>query len=370
VRWRDHQLRSSPRKRGPRATERGSWIPSISASTRVFDALCAGMNGMERREFITLLGGAAMAWPLAARAQQMPVVGFLSSGSLGPLVELVAAFRQGLAQVGYVEGHNVAIEYRFAEGRYERLPALAADLAGRRVAVMVSVGGTVVALAAKASTTTIPIVFLIGDDPVKAGLVASFNRPESNITGITQIAAELGAKRVELLHDVLPHLTSVAFLVNPNNPNVEADTKEIEAAGRALGIRVQVMNATGDRGIEAAFLALARAPAKALIVSNDALFTIRRERIVSLAAHDAVPAIYAFREFVAVGGLMSYGPSFVDAYHEVGVYTGRILKGEKTSELPVQQPTKFELVVNLGTAKALGFDLPPTLLARSDEVIE
>jgi putative tryptophan/tyrosine transport system substrate-binding protein len=203
---------------------------------------------MRRREFITLLGSAAASWPLAARAQQqaaMPVIGFLSSGSLGPLVELVAAFRQGLAQVGYVEGHNVAIEYRFAVGRYERLPGLAADLAGRGVAVMASVGGTVVALAAKASTTTIPIVFLIGDDPVKAGLVASFNRPESNITGITQIAAELGAKRVELLHEVLPRATSVVFLVNPNNPNVEGDTKEIEAAGHALGIEVQVMNATG-----------------------------------------------------------------------------------------------------------------------------
>ena len=325
-----------------------------------------------RRDFIGLLGGAAAAWPLAARAQQpaVPVIGFLSSGSLGPLVELVAAFREGLAQVGYVEGQNVMIEYRFADGRYERLPALAADLAGRRVAVIASVGGTVVALSAKGATTTIPIVFLIGDDPVKAGLVASFNRPEGNITGMTQIAAELGAKRVELLHEVLPHATSVAFLVNPNNPNVEADTKEIEAAGHALSIGVQVMNASGDREIESAFSALARAQAKALIVSNDALFTIRRERIVSLAAHDAVPAIYAFREFVAAGGLMSYGPSFVDAYHQVGVYAGRILKGEKPSDLPVQQPTKFELVVNLTTAKALGLDIPPTLIARADEVIE
>jgi putative ABC transport system substrate-binding protein len=330
------------------------------------------MFDVRRREFFTLLGGAAVAWPRVVRAQQaaMPVIGFLSSGSLGPLVELVAAFRQGLAQVGYVEGHNVAIEYRFAEGRYERLPGLAADLAGRGVAVMASVGGTVVALAAKASTTTIPIVFLIGDDPVKAGLVASFNRPESNITGITQIAAELGAKRVELLHDVLPQLTSVAFLVNPSNPNVEADTKEIEAAAHALGIEVQVMNATGDREIESVFSSLARTRAKTLIVSNDALFTIRRERIVSLAAHDAVPAIYAFREFVAAGGLMSYGPSFVDAYHQVGVYAGRILKGEKPSELPVQQPTKFELVINMGAAKALGLEIPPTLLARADEVIE
>ena len=243
---------------------------------------------MRRREFITLLGGAAVAWPLAARAQQaLPVIGFLSSGSLGPLVELVAAFRQGLGQVGYVEGQNVTIEYRFAEGRYERLPALTADLTRRQVAVIVSVGGTVVARAAKASTTTIPIVFLIGDDPVAAGLVASFNRPEGNITGITQIAAELGAKRVELLHEVLPRATSVAFLVNSNNPNVEADTKEIESAGHALGIGVQVITASGESEIEPAFLAVTRAQAKALIVSNDALFTIRRERIVSLAAHDA-----------------------------------------------------------------------------------
>jgi putative ABC transport system substrate-binding protein len=327
---------------------------------------------VKRRDFITLLGGAAVAWPLAARAQQpaMPVIGFLSSGSLGPLVELVAAFRQGLAEVGYLEGQNVTIEYRFAEGRYERLRALADDLAGRRVAVIVSVGGTVVALAAKTSTTTIPIVFLIGDDPVKARLVASFNRPEGNITGMSQIAAELGAKRVELLHEILPRATPVALLVNPNNPNVEADTKEIEAAGHALGIGVQVINASGEREIDLAFSALTRAQAKALIVSNDALFTIRRERIVSLAAHDAMPAIYAFREFVAVGGLMSYGPSFVDAYHQVGVYAGRILKGEKPSNLPVQQPTKFELVINLGTAKLLGLDVPPTLLARADEVIE
>jgi len=327
---------------------------------------------VKRREFISLIGAAASAWPLAARAQQaaMPVIGFLSSGSLGPLVELVAAFRQGLGQVGYVEGENVTIEYRFAEGRYERLPALTADLTRRQVAVIVSVGGTVVARAAKASTTTIPIVFLIGDDPVAAGLVASFNRPEGNITGITQIAAELGAKRVELLHEVLPRATSVAFLVNSNNPNVEADTKEIESAGHALGIGVQVITASGESEIEPAFLAVTRAQAKALIVSNDALFTIRRERIVSLAAHDAVPAIYAFREFVTAGGLISYGPSFVDAYQQVGLYAGRILKGEKPSDLPIQQPTKFELVLNLKAAKSLGLAVPPMLLARVDEVIE
>src|SRR5262245_31662739 len=326
---------------------------------------------MKRREFITLIGGVA-AWPLAARAQQAatPVIGFLSSGSLGPLVELVAAFRKGLGQVRYVEGQSVTIEYRFAEGRYERLPALAADLAGRQVAVIVAVGGTVVAKAAKGSTTTIPIVFLIGDDPVKAGLVTSFNRPEGNITGMSQIAAELGAKRVELLHELLPRAKSVSFLVNPTNPNVETDTKEIEGAGHALGIEVQVLNASGENDIEPAFVALARSKPNALVVSNDAMFTIRREHIVSLAAHDAVPAIYSFREFVVAGGLMSYGPSLTDAFRQGAVYAGRILKGEKPADLPVMRPTKLELVINLKTAKALGLDVPPTLLARADEVIE
>jgi putative ABC transport system substrate-binding protein len=318
-----------------------------------------------------LLGGAA-ALPIAARGQQAatPVVGFLSSGSLGPIVELVAAFRRGLAQVGYVEGQSVTIEYRFAEGHYERLPALAAELVDRNVALIASVGGTVVAQAAKASTATIPIVFLIGDDPVKAGLVASFNRPEGNITGMSQIAAELGAKRVELLHELLPQAKSVAFLVNPTNPNVETDTKEIEAAGLTLGIDVEVLNAHGESDIEPAFVMLSRRKPKALIVSNDAMFTIRRESIVSLAAHDAVPAIYAFREFVVAGGLISYGPSFIDAYQQVGIYAGRILKGDKPSNLPIQEPTRFELVINLKSAKSLGLDIPPTLLARADEVIE
>jgi len=325
---------------------------------------------MKRREFIALLGGTA-AWPLAARAQQpaMRVIGFLCSGSLGPIVELVAAFRRGLAQTGYVEGQNVAIEYRFAEGHYERLPALA-DLVSRRVAVVTSVGGTVVARAAKAATTTIPIVFLIGDDPVKEGLVTSFNRPEGNITGISQIAGELGAKRLELLHALSRSATTIAFLVNPNNPNVEADTKQIEAAAHILRLRVQLMNASNDDDIDSAFSTLARQQVKALIVSNDALFTIRRERIVSLATHDAVPSIYAFREFVLTGGLMSYGPNFIDAYQQVGIYTGRILKGEKPSDLPIQQPTKFEFAINLKTAKALGLEIPPKLLALADEVIE
>jgi len=326
---------------------------------------------IERRAFISLLGGAA-AWPLAARAQQptMPVVGFLCSGSLGPIVELVAAFRRGLAQTGYVERQNVAIEYRFAEGHYERLPALAADLVSRRVAVVTSVGGTVVARAAKTATTTIPIVFLIGDDPVKEGLVSSFNRLEGNITGISQIAGELGAKRLELLHELSPSATTIAFLVNPNNPNVETDSKQIEAAAHILRLRVQLMNASNDDDIDSAFSTLARQQVKALIVSNDALFTIRRERIVSLATHDAVPSIYAFREFVATGGLMSYGPNFIDAYQQVGIYTARILKGEKPSDLPIQQPTKFEFAINLKTAKALGLEIPPKLLALADEVIE
>ena len=327
---------------------------------------------MRRRDFMALIGGAPAVWPLVARAQQpgVPAIGLLSSGSLVPIVELVAAFRRGLAQVGFAEGQNLTIEYRFAEGHYERLPALAAELVRRRVALIASVGGTVVAQAAKGSTATIPIVFLIGDDPIKTGLVTSFNRPEGNITGMSQIAAELGAKRVELLHELLPQAKTVAFLVNPTNPNMESDTKEIEGAGHALGIEVQVLKASGESDIEPVFVALARSKPEALIVSNDAMFTIRRERIVSLAAHDAVPATYAFREFVVAGGLMSYGPSFIEAYQQVGIYAGRILKGEKPSDLPVQQPTKFELVINLKTAKALGLTVPPTLLARADEVIE
>ncbi len=326
---------------------------------------------MKRREFITLLSG-AVACPLSARAQQtaLPVIGFLSSGSLGPIVEFVAAFKRGLGQAGYVEGQNVAIEYRFAEGRYQRLPTLAADLAKSRVAVITSVGGTVVALAAKASTRTIPIVFLIGDDPIKVGLVASFNQPEGNITGISQIAAELGAKRLELLHELLPQASTVSFLVNPGNPNAEADTKEIQAAAHTMHLGVRVINASSEREIDSAFSILARDRVKALIVSNDSLFTLRRERIVSLAMHDAVPAIYAFREYVIADGLMSYGPSLVDAYQQLGLYTGRILKGEKPADLPIQQPTKFELVINRKTANALGLDVPASFYWRADEVIE
>jgi putative ABC transport system substrate-binding protein len=300
----------------------------------------------------------------------LPVIGFLSSGSLGPIVEFVAAFKRGLGQAGYVEGQNVAIEYRFAEGRYQRLPTLAADLAKSRVAVITSVGGTVVALAAKASTRTIPIVFLIGDDPIKVGLVASFNQPEGNITGISQIAAELGAKRLELLHELLPQASTVSFLVNPGNPNAEADTKEIQAAAHTMHLGVRVINASSEREIDSAFSILARDRVKALIVSNDSLFTLRRERIVSLAMHDAVPAIYAFREYVIADGLMSYGPSLVDAYQQLGLYTGRILKGEKPADLPIQQPTKFELVINRKTANALGLDVPASFYWRADEVIE
>ena len=290
---------------------------------------------MTRRKLIALLGTTAVSWPLGARAQaSMPVIGFLSSGSLGPIVDLVAAFRRGLAQLGYVEGQNVTIEYRFAEGHYERLPALASELVTRHVAVIASVGGTVVAQAAKASSATIPIVFLIGDDPVKAGLVASFNRPEGNITGMSQIAAELGPKRVELLHELLPQAKSVAFLVNPTNPSVETDTKEVEAAGNSLGIEVQVLNARGESNIEPAFATLARSRPKALVVSNDAMFTIRRERIVSLAAYNAVPAIYAFREFVVAGGLISYGPGFVDAYQQVGIYAARTPESQARPRTP------------------------------------
>jgi len=328
---------------------------------------------IRRREFITLLGGAAAALPLGARAQQptLPVIGYLSGWSPGDATDYVASFRGGLAEAGYVEGKNVAIEYRWAEGHFDRLPALAAELVRDRPAVIVMGGSTPGALALKAATQTIPIVFQIGSDAVEIGLVASLNKPGGNLTGVTALNVEIGAKRLELLHELVPTAASIALLVNPTNSTLtEGETKEAQAAARILGLQLLVLNATTPSEIEVAFATLVRQRADALLVSTDLFFLALSDHLVTLAARHAVPAIYTFRELVTAGGLMSYGAILSDTFRQVGVYTGRILNGEKPADLPVMQPTKFELTLNLKTAKALGLTVPPTLLARADEVIE
>jgi putative tryptophan/tyrosine transport system substrate-binding protein len=327
---------------------------------------------MNRREFITLLGGAAAAWPLAARAQQpeMPVVGFLNSGSSDTFAPLVAGFREGLREAGYVEGRNVAIDFRWSEGQYDRLPALAADLVRRRVAIIVVSGGAVSALAAKAATSTIPVLFVIGDDPIKFGLVPSLNRPGGNITGITLFISTLMAKRFELLSEVMPVASAICLLVNPKNPNAETDAKDMESAARVSGRELRVLNASTESEIDSAFKTIVEQRAGALLLGTDPFFYSRRNKFLVLAARHGIPAIYFAREFATAGGLMSYGPSFVSEWHQAGVYAGRILKGDKPSDLPVLQPTKFEFLINLKTAKALGLEIPPTLLALANEVIE
>jgi putative tryptophan/tyrosine transport system substrate-binding protein len=325
-----------------------------------------------RREFITLLGGAAAAWPIAARAQQpaMPVIGFLSSRSPGESAGVVAAFRRGLRETGFAEGQNLVIAFRWAEGRYDRLPTLAAELVSLRVALLFAAGGPPSAFAAKAATSTIPIVFSAVGDPVEVGLVRSLNQPGGNITGMAVFNATLAAKRIELMKELMPTVGLIGYLLNPSDQMSEIESEGALAAARTLGTELRVLYARSESELETALPAVAKPPAGALVVSGEPFFDSQRERIVDLVSRHGIAAVYAWREYVLAGGLISYGTDLPDSYRQAATYVGRILKGEKTANLPVVQPTKFELVINLKTAKALGLTVPPTLLAIADEVIE
>jgi putative ABC transport system substrate-binding protein len=326
---------------------------------------------MRRREFITLLGSAA-AWPFAARAQQptMPVIGFMSGRSPDDSMHLVTAFRQGLSEAGFVEGQNIAIEYRWGLGQYDRMPALAADLVNRRVAVLVGVGGDISALAAKRATSTIPIVFGTGSDPIKAGMVESLSRPGGNATGYSLLTNQMEPKRLSMLHDLMPGAAVIGVLLNPNFPPAARQLQDIEEAARTIGQRLFVSKASNDVELSAAFTSLVQQQVGALLVAADPYFDTRRDQIIAFAKQNRLPAIYQFREYAVAGGLISYGPSITDMYRQAGIYTARILKGAKPADLPVVQPTKFDFVINLKTAKALGLIVPPGLLNAADEVIE
>jgi putative tryptophan/tyrosine transport system substrate-binding protein len=326
---------------------------------------------VKRREFIRLVGGAAAAWPLAAPAQQatMPVIGFLNSGTPAGLAHLTAAFRQGLNEAGYVEGRNVAIENRWAEGQYDRLPALAADLVRRQVTVLAATT-TPAALAAKGATSTIPIIFTIGADPIAIGLVDSLSRPSGNVTGVNNYLSDLGAKRLELLRELVPNAAVIGVLLNPSFPDAESQSKDVKEAARKLGQQVQVVNANSENDFDRAFATFVRLQARVLLVTVDPLFNSRREQLIALAARHKIPAMYFGREFVSAGGLMSYASNLADGYRQAGIYVGRILNGAKPADLPVVQPTKFELVINLKTAKALGLTVPLIMQMTADEVIE
>jgi putative tryptophan/tyrosine transport system substrate-binding protein len=327
---------------------------------------------MRRREFIPLLGGAA-AWPLAARAQQpgkLPTIGFLSSRSPGEAEYLLGAFRQGLKEGGFVEGQNVAIEFRWARGQYDRLPALAAELVSRGVTVLDAIGGEPVPLAAMRATSTIPIVFMMGSDPVETGLVKSFNRPGGNVTGVTLLTSMMEPKRLGLLHELAPGADLIGVLINPNFPEAVRQLPDLQEAARTIGRRLVIANASHDEELDAAFMSLVREHVGALLVGSDPYFNTRRDRIIAFAAKERLPAIYQFREYAVAGGLLSYGISLTDSYRQCGLYTAKVLKGARPAELPVQQPTKFELVINLKTAKALGLDVPIGLSAAADELIE
>jgi len=326
---------------------------------------------MKRREFITLVGGAAATWPFAVRAQQpaMPVIGFLNGASPDGYAPYVAAFRQGLKEAGYVDGQNATIEYRWAEGHYDRLPTLAADLIQRKVTVIAATTSPA-ARAAKMATSTVPIVFTTGDDPIKLGLVASLNRPGGNVTGVSNLIVELGSKQLGLLRELAPRTTAIAVLMNPNFPGTERQSRDVETAARVLGLQLIVLTASTEREMETAFATMAQKGGVALLVGVDPFFLERRDHVVALAARHAIPAIYPVREFAVAGGLMSYGSDFADSYRQAGIYAGRIVRGEKPADLPVQRSTKFEFVINFKTAKALGLAVPNSMQLLADEVIE